>query len=79
MDGEKEIDFVAEKDGNGKVYIQVCLEFGGKETYAREFTPLTSIKDNYPKYVVTMDRFWQADENGVKGIHLKDFLLKQEY
>jgi len=79
MDGDKEIDFVAEKDGNGKVYVQVCLEFSSQETYAREFTPLTSIKDNYPKYVVTMDKFWQADENGVKGIHLKDFLLKQEY
>jgi predicted AAA+ superfamily ATPase len=55
------------------------MEFSGKETYDREFSPLLAIKDNYPKYVVTMDRFWQADENGVKGIHLKDFLLKQEY
>ena len=78
MDGDKEIDFVVEKNGSGKVYIQVCLEFSNKETYNREFAPLASIKDNYPKYVVTMDRFWQADENGVRGIHLKDFLLKHE-
>jgi hypothetical protein len=78
-DGEKEVDFAAEKDGGGKVYIQVCMEFSGnKETYNREFSPLVAIKDSYPKYVVTMDKFWQADENGVKGIHLKDFLLRKE-
>ena len=75
---DKEIDFVAEKEGVGKVYVQVCKEFSAQETYDREFSPLVAIKDSYPKYVVTTDKFWQADENGVKGIHLKDFLLKQE-
>jgi len=79
-DGDREIDFVAERNGSGKVYVQVCLEFSGnKDTYNREFDPLVAIKDSYPKYVVTMDKFWQADESGVKGIHLKDFLLKQEF
>jgi len=39
--------------------------------------PLAAVNDNYPKYVVTLDKFWQADENGIKGIHLRDFLLKQ--
>jgi predicted AAA+ superfamily ATPase len=77
-DGDKEIDFVAERNGE-KVYVQVCLEFTNYEsTKAREFAPLMEIKDHYPKYVVTLDSMWQADENGVKGIHLKDFLLKQE-
>lgn len=77
-DGEKEIDFVAEKDG-GYVYVQVCLEFTNYEsTKAREFAPLMEIKDHYPKYVVTLDPMWQVDENGVRGIHLKDFLLKKE-
>lgn len=74
--GDKEIDFVAEKNGAGKVYVQVCLEFSNKETYNREFSPLVAIKDSYPKYVVTLDKYWQADENGVKGIHLTDFLLR---
>ena len=77
MDRDREVDFVAEKDGIGKIYVQACMEFSSKETYLREFTPLTAIKDSYPKYVVTMDKFWQADENGVKGIHLRDFLLKK--
>ena len=72
---EKEIDFIAEKKGSGKLYVQVCMEFSNRETYRREFSPLLAIKDSYPKYVVTLDKYWQADENGVKGIHLKDFLL----
>jgi predicted AAA+ superfamily ATPase len=73
-----EIDFVAEKDvDKDKVYVQVCLEFTNYEsTFEREFAPLLEINDHYPKYVVTLDRMWQADEKGVKGIHLKDFLLK---
>jgi predicted AAA+ superfamily ATPase len=72
-----EIDFIAEKDGS-KVYVQVCLEFSNYEsTKKREFAPLLEINDHYPKYVVTLDPLWQADENGVKGIHLKDFLLKE--
>lgn len=77
-DGDREIDFVAEKDG-AKVYVQVCTEFSSEKTFSREFSPLKEIKDSYPKYVVTLDRFWQADENGVRGIHLKDFLLKKEF
>lgn len=77
-EGEREVDFVAEKDGRDKIYIQVCLNFSSEATYKREFFPLLAIKDSYPKYVVTMDQFWQADENGVKGIHLRDFLLKQD-
>ncbi|MDR2870155.1 MAG: DUF4143 domain-containing protein, partial [Deferribacteraceae bacterium] len=74
---DTEIDFIAEEqDGTRKIYIQVCLEFTNPETYKREFTPLSRIKDNYHKYVVTLDKNWRADENGIMGIHLKDFLLK---
>lgn len=74
-----EVDFVAEKNKN-KIYIQVCLEFANYETTkSREFAPLMEINDHYQKYVVTLDPMWQADENGVKGIHLKDFLLKDNY
>jgi predicted AAA+ superfamily ATPase len=76
--GGKEIDFIAEKKGD-RVYVQVCLEFSNSpSTYRREFDPLTALDDHYPKYVVTMDKYWQANENGVRGIHLKDFLLKTE-
>ena len=74
---DKEIDFIAEeKDGTRKIYIQVCYEFTNKDTYLREFNPLKSINDNYHKYVVTLDKNWRADEDGVQGIHLSDFLTK---
>ncbi|MCL2148260.1 MAG: ATP-binding protein [Methanomassiliicoccaceae archaeon] len=77
--GAKEIDFVAEKmNGGGRVYVQVCTEYGGIETMEREFSPLEAIKDHYPKYVVTMDTYWNEDRNGVRGIHLNDFLLKSD-
>ena len=79
IEGDKEIDFIAERDDNSKVYVQVCKELSSPETYSREFAPFAAVNDNYPKYVVTMDKFWQADENGIKGIRLADFLLKQEF
>lgn len=73
----REVDFVAEKINGQKVYIQVCLEFSTPEVYAREFTPLKEIKDNFPKYVVSMDRYPERNDEGVVGISLKDFLLKE--
>jgi len=47
----------------------------------REFAPLVDIikQDNHPKYVVTLDKFWNENRNGVVGIHLKDFLLKETF
>jgi predicted AAA+ superfamily ATPase len=74
----REIDFVAEKNKE-RIYIQVCLEFTTKETYTREFAPLKEIKDNYPKYVVSLDRFADRNDEGVIGLSLKDFLLKENY
>ncbi|MCL2296572.1 MAG: ATP-binding protein [Methanomassiliicoccaceae archaeon] len=75
--GTKEIDFMAEKTGGEKVYVQVCTELGSEETLEREFSPLTQIKDNYPKYVVTLDRYWEENRDGVRSIHLREFLLKE--
>jgi len=74
----KEVDFVAEKNGE-KIYIQVCLEFTTDETYKREFSPLKEIRDNYPKYVVSLDNFANRNDEGVIGISLKDFLLKEGF
>jgi len=76
---DKEVDFIAEeKDGTRRIYVQVCYLLSNKDTYDREFNPLLSIKDNYHKYVVTLDKNWRADEMGVQGIHLKDFLTKEQ-
>ena len=74
----KEIDFVAEKVGGQKIYVQVCLEIPTDEVYKREFTPLKEIKDSFPKYVVSMDRYAERNDDGVIGIHLRDFLLKDD-
>jgi len=76
----REIDFVAEKNnGDEKIYLQVCYEYGTPETLLREFTPLMEIKDHYPKFVITLDKLWQENRNGVVGIHLKDFLLRERF
>jgi predicted AAA+ superfamily ATPase len=72
--GNKEIDFIAEKREH-KLYVQVCYLFAGEETIEREFSPLIEIRDNYPKIIVTMDKFWQITKDGIRGIHLNDFLL----
>jgi predicted AAA+ superfamily ATPase len=70
----KEIDFVCEKQGE-KVYIQVAYKIDSEQTMEREFSPLLSIRDNYPKYVVTMDDFWNDNIEGIKHQHISDFLL----
>ena len=70
-----EVDFIAEKKGI-KIYIQVAYLLKNTETIKREFTVLSKIKDNYPKYVITMDNFPESDNNGIKRINIIDFLLK---
>jgi uncharacterized protein len=73
-----EIDFVATK-GNNTIYIQVCYQLSEPSTVDREFRPLLQIKDNYPKYVVSMDTFWKDSIEGVKHLHIADFLLQDKY
>ncbi len=70
----KEIDFIAEKN-NERVYFQVCYLLHDKKTTEREFGNLMEIKDNYPKYVISMDEFMGYNTyKGIKHIYLKDFL-----
>ena len=70
----KEIDFVAEKQGD-KVYLQVTYKLESDQTIEREFSPLLAVEDHYPKYVVTMDDFWKDTIDGVKHLYITDFLL----
>jgi len=71
----KEIDFVADRNGL-KVYIQVCLQATEKSTSSREFGNLLMIRDNYPKYVITLnDLIIGNDYRGIKQLNLVDFLL----
>ena len=75
--GDKEIDFIAEKNSE-KIYIQVALRITNETTAEREFGNLLEIKDNYPKYVITLDEYSGTTFNGVKHIPLRNFLLTFE-
>jgi len=69
-----EIDFVAER-GKEKFYVQVCYLLGGEKVKAREFGNLLKIKDNYPKLVLSMDKFYPEEYQGIEHKYLIDFLL----
>ncbi len=70
-----EIDFVATR-GDKRIYVQVTYLLASDETIAREFGNLAAIKDNYPKYVVSMDPVSGGldDYPGIQHLHLRDFL-----
>lgn len=77
--GEREIDFIAEKQGE-KLYVQVCRTLAGSpETLRREITPLLAAKDQYPKYIVTMDEPWAANQDGVQILSMAEFLLREHW
>ena len=70
-----EVDFVAEK--NGRVsYIQVAYLLATGETEEREFRPLAKIPDNYPKMVLSLDKVWGEERDGIIRKNLIDFLLE---
>lgn len=73
---DKEIDFVATKQEQ-KLYVQVCRTL--PEDSDREVENLKLIKDNFPKYVVTMDSSVCGTDEGIKIIHIKDFLLENNW
>ena len=74
--GEKEIDFVAENK-EGFTYFQVAYTTREESTLERELSPLMSINDHYPKYILTMDLDLTADFNGIKKINVLDWLVEK--
>ncbi len=68
-----EIDFIAKKHKQ-KIYIQVTYSLSNDETINREFRPLLKINDNYPKYVISTDKF-DFSQEGVIHQNLIDFLV----
>ena len=72
----KEIDFVAVRRDE-RIYVQVCRRL--PEESDREVANLLEIKDHYPKYVVSLDELAAGNINGVKIVHLANFLLSNEY
>lgn len=73
-----EIDFVATKQ-NQKIYVQVTQEINSEKTERREYDRLIELKDNYPKYVLRTDAFSGGNYEGIKTMHIADFLLSDEY
>lgn len=71
--GDLEIDFVASKGGE-KIYYQVTASAADPATFAREIAPLKAIKDNYPKYILSLDEL-PMQEEGIKQINIMNFLL----
>lgn len=73
-----EIDFIASRQEH-KLYIQVAQEIGSPETEKLEYGRLLDIRDNYPKYVLRTDAFAGGNYEGIKTMHIADFLLSDEY
>ena len=75
--GNTEVDFVAEKQG-AYTYVQVTADMTAEETFEREMRPLTLIRDNYEKIVLTADRLTVGNYNGIHVKNLSDWLLETD-
>ena len=73
-----EIDFVATRQ-NEKAYVQVTQQIASEKTERREYERLLEIRDNYPKYVLRTDEFAGGNYEGIKTMHVADFLLSDEF
>ncbi len=69
-----EIDFIAET-AEGIEYYQVADTVNGDETLVRELTPFKSLKDNYPKFILTRD-YGRIDHNGIKQVNVLEWLAE---
>lgn len=72
---EAEIDFVAQKQGV-LTYYQVTADMTAQETFQREMKPLQSIRDNYQKIVLTLDRFSLGNYEGIEVLNVVDWLMQ---
>jgi len=63
---------------NERLCIQVAYLLAQRETVEREIGPLMALKDNYPKYLITLDRHFGDDIEGIHLLHLRDFLLRRK-
>ncbi|MGM9526586.1 MAG: ATP-binding protein [Peptococcaceae bacterium] len=75
--GNTEVDFVAEKQG-AYTYFQVTADMTAKETFDRELKPLTMIRDNYEKIVLTGEQFTVGNYNGIQVKYLPDWLIGKD-
>lgn len=71
-----EVDFVAQTQ-SGNTYFQVAATVRDQNTLERELRPLQAIKDNYPKFLITLDDDPDCDFEGIQKINAIDWLLKE--
>lgn len=74
--GATEIDFVARKNDNVS-YYQVTASMTEESTFEREMSPFKGITDNYPKTVITLDRFTLGNYEGIEVVNAVDWLLEK--
>lgn len=72
---DKEIDFVVQKTNNERAYYQVAFTVNDEKTFTREISSLKNIKDNYPKYLLTLD-FDNTGIDGIQKVNIIDWLLQ---
>ena len=74
--GDLETDFVVRKDGR-YAYYQVTLNMTDERTFEREMAPLRKIQDNWPKTILTLDRYTVGEYEGIRVQHVLDWLLQR--
>jgi hypothetical protein len=74
--GPLEIDFIARRQ-DLIIYIQVCYLLATREVVEREYAPLVQIRDNYPKFVLSMDEIPIGNRDGIRWMNLREFLLRE--
>jgi uncharacterized protein len=73
-----EIDFIASR-GNEKIYIQVCTQLKDNKVIEREYRSLEVAKDNFPKYVLSLDKGFETSKNGIRWMNIEEFLLQENW
>ena len=75
---DREVDFVVQGDDGCIIYIQVAVSVADEEKLKQELAVFEAIKDNYPKYLLTLDDVFVADHNGIRTLNIIDFLLERK-
>ena len=74
---DREVDFVVQGDDGRMRYIQVAVSVADEEKLKQELAVFEAIKDNYPKYLLTLDDVFVADHDGIRTLNIIDFLLER--
>jgi predicted AAA+ superfamily ATPase len=75
---DKEIDFVVQKPNNEREYYQIAFTVNDEKTFEREISAFRNIRDNYPKFLLTLD-FDKTSIEGIQKVNVIDWLLDASY